>query len=102
LHLLLELADKYGVAAADGLRLDANLSHQDLANTIGSTRETVTLVLGELQAQGLIRIGRRKITLVQPQAVADLVRRLPGTACPPLCEAASAAARPAWETSPLG
>ena len=80
IHLLLELADKYGVPAADGVRLTTDLSHQELASIIGSTRETVTLVLGELQTQGLIKLGRRKITLVRPAAINGLVRRLPGSA----------------------
>jgi CRP-like cAMP-binding protein len=100
LHLLWELAEKYGVASADGLLLNTNLSHQDLASTIGSTRETVTLVLGDLQARGLIRIGRRKITLVQPQALSQLVRRLPGERRSPALEAVGSEMRPGWEVSP--
>jgi CRP-like cAMP-binding protein len=99
LHLLLELADKYGVASADGLLLNTNLSHQDLASTIGSTRETVTLVLGELQARGLIRIGRRKITLVQPAALSQLVRPLPGERRPALLRMAESEIRAEWEAS---
>jgi CRP-like cAMP-binding protein len=99
LHLLLELAEKYGVASADGLQLNTNLSHQDLASTIGSTRETVTLVLGELQARGLVRVGRRKITLVQPQALSQLVRRLPGEKRPALLGAAESEIRPGWHVS---
>jgi CRP-like cAMP-binding protein len=99
LHLLLELAEKYGVASADGLELDTNLSHQDLASTIGSTRETVTLVLGELQARGLVRVGRRKITLVQPQALSQLVRRLPGQKQPALLGEVGTDIPPGWHVS---
>jgi CRP/FNR family cyclic AMP-dependent transcriptional regulator len=72
-HLLLELAERYGRSTADGLVLGIRLSHQDLASVIGATRETVTVTLGELQAQRLIRVGRRKITLINPQRLARMV-----------------------------
>jgi CRP-like cAMP-binding protein len=62
-HLLLELAEQYGRRTAEGVLLTIKLSHQDLANVIGSTRETVTVTLGELQAEGHLSVGRRKIVL---------------------------------------
>lgn len=74
-HLLLELAEQYGHQARDVVELSIKLSHQDLANVIGSTRETVTVVLGELQAEGLIRVGRRRIALVDPARLAASVHR---------------------------
>lgn len=62
-HLLLELAEKYGRPSVDGVLLNVKLSHQDLASIIGSTRETVTVLLGELQSAGTLTIVRRKIIL---------------------------------------
>ncbi|MHC4181446.1 MAG: Crp/Fnr family transcriptional regulator [Planctomycetota bacterium] len=70
IHLLLELAEQYGIAADEGVRLRIKLSHQDLANIIGSTRETVTIALGELQAEGCLRLGRRRIVLTDPGGLA--------------------------------
>ncbi len=61
--LLLELAEQYGEISPEGVRLRIKLSHHDLASVIGSTRETVTVVLGELQNEGLVTVGRRKILL---------------------------------------
>ena len=53
-HLLFDLAEKYGKYTKDGgISLGIHLSHQELASIIGSTRETVTLVLGELQSEGV-------------------------------------------------
>jgi CRP-like cAMP-binding protein len=72
-HLLLELAEQYGQAVPGGVQLKIKLSHQDLANIIGSTRETVTVVLGELQAEGRLQIGRRKIVLTDIVRLADSV-----------------------------
>jgi CRP-like cAMP-binding protein len=41
-----------------------NVSHQELADMIGASRETVTLALDEFQASGLVRLGRRSIEIV--------------------------------------
>jgi CRP-like cAMP-binding protein len=41
-----------------------DLSHQDLADRLGFYRETVTNVLDQFKANGLIETGRRKITIV--------------------------------------
>lgn len=72
-HLLLELTEQYGVRSHDGIRLRIQLSHQDLANVIGSTRETVTVVLGEMQAEGLLRVGRRRLVIIAPEKLAHSV-----------------------------
>jgi CRP-like cAMP-binding protein len=69
-HLLLELAEKYGRATPQGVVLGIKLSHQDLANIIGSTRETVTVVLGDLQAEGSLTIKRREILLTEVKRLA--------------------------------
>lgn len=61
IHLLLELLEQYGVSTSRGTELRIKLSHQDLANIIGSTRECVTGLLGELQSEGLLTTGRQRI-----------------------------------------
>jgi len=73
-HLLIELAERYGHRTPDGVELKIKLSHQDLASVIGSTRETVTVVLGELQNEGRLRLGRRKIVLTDLPQLAKSVR----------------------------
>lgn len=72
-HLLIELAEQYGKPVTDGVELRIKLSHQDLASIVGSTRETVTVVLGELQAEGQLKLGRRKITLTDVSRLAASV-----------------------------
>lgn len=62
-HLLIEMAEKYGVRTQAGIELAIKLSHQEMASTIGSTRETVTVMLGQLQSENCIRIARRRITI---------------------------------------
>jgi CRP/FNR family cyclic AMP-dependent transcriptional regulator len=63
-HLLFDLAEKYGRYLRDGsISIGIRLSHQELASIIGSTRETVTLVLGELQEERSISVTRKEIVM---------------------------------------
>ena len=73
IHLLLELSEKYGVPVENGVALKIRLSHQELASVIGSTRETVTVVLGLLQAEKLVAVARRRIVLLDLKQLADEV-----------------------------
>ena len=82
-HLLLELVEQYGRQVEDGYDLSIKLSHQEMANIIGSTRETVTVVLGELQKEGLIQIARRRVKILELDRLAKQVNmpaRLPQSA----------------------
>ena len=72
-HLLIEMAEKYGNRTAEGLELNIKLSHQEMASIIGSTRETVTVMLGQLQSEGMIRIARRRITIKDLQKLSQEV-----------------------------
>ena len=63
LQLLVELAQDHGGNTAHGIEIRIKLSHQDLASIIGSTRETVTTTLGQLQNEGLVLLGRQRITI---------------------------------------
>lgn len=50
------------------------LTHQDLAETIGTYRETATQVLNDMKAQGLIEIGRKRIAICNPEKLAEVAR----------------------------
>lgn len=73
IHLLIELTEKYGTRSEEGVQMGIRLSHQDMASIIGSTRETVTVVLGQLQSEGLIAISRRRLTLKNLESLATEV-----------------------------
>jgi CRP-like cAMP-binding protein len=64
LGLLQELLDSHGQPNGAGWEIRLQLSHQELANLIGATRETVTLTLGQLQREGLIRVLRRRLLVL--------------------------------------
>lgn len=64
---LLQLARNYGRVARDGVRIDFPLSHSLLADMVGSSRETVTRSLDELQRNGFVaRRGHSYRLLVPP------------------------------------
>ncbi len=50
-------------------------SHQQIAETIGASRETVTRALGDFRAQGLIELGRSRIVIHDRQGLANLAHR---------------------------
>jgi CRP-like cAMP-binding protein len=55
---LIQLALSYGKVGTDGLLLEVPLTHELLADMIGSTRETVTRALAQLAHEGIIRHER--------------------------------------------
>ena len=75
--LLLELVEKYARQTNEGLLIGIRLSHQDLSSMIGSTRETVTVLLGDLQAEGFLTIKRRQIVVNNVDQLAASVDRVP-------------------------
>jgi CRP-like cAMP-binding protein len=54
-ELLKLLAQEMGQSTSEGVRLNVRLTHQMLANAIGTTRVTSSRLLGDFQAQGQIR-----------------------------------------------
>jgi CRP/FNR family cyclic AMP-dependent transcriptional regulator len=72
-HLLLELAEDYGRRTNEGVLLNVKLSHQDLSSVIGSTRETVTNVISELEQEGRIVVRRRQFILLNMSQLAESI-----------------------------
>ncbi len=67
---LLVLCRDFGVPKKEGITIDLKLSHQAIAEAIGSTRVTITRLLGDLRSSGLVQIERKKITVFDPIALA--------------------------------
>jgi len=71
-HLLLKLANQYGKEKDTGLLIDVNLTHLEIANLIGSTRETTTTHLNNLKRSGLIDIRKRNIYVIDKAGLEEL------------------------------
>jgi CRP-like cAMP-binding protein len=73
-HLLIDLSKNYGKASPQGICLQIKITHQEIANLIGSIRETVSAALGEFKKEGLITFEGRRIILLRP----DLLKKRVG------------------------
>ncbi|MFQ5809002.1 MAG: Crp/Fnr family transcriptional regulator [Armatimonadota bacterium] len=63
-HLMMKLADEHGRVSRDGITIDLRLTHQDIANMVGATRETVTNVLNDLRNDNIIEIEQKRVRIV--------------------------------------
>jgi CRP/FNR family transcriptional regulator, cyclic AMP receptor protein len=63
-EFVLEVAARYGVPDSRGTLVSQRFTHLDIANFVGSTRETVTLVLGDLKRAGLIDLDHRRLVVL--------------------------------------
>ena len=46
------MATDFATQVADGLKIDFRMTHQDIANAIGSTRVSITRILSKLRKTG--------------------------------------------------
>ena len=69
-ELLVRLAEEEG-----GDRITRKLTHATIAQMIGSSRETVSRTMRELQDRGLVAVTRQDITLTDRSGLAALSRR---------------------------
>ena len=74
-HLLVELSKSDGVAGGQGVRLKVKLTHQEMANLIGCSRETVSATMGQFRDDGLIQVDGRTITIVDTKRLTQLLGR---------------------------
>lgn len=66
---LLRAADTHGIPESRGRLIGVKFTHQEIANYVGSTRETVTLTLGDMKRRGLILFDHRRIVVQDEEAL---------------------------------
>lgn len=71
-HRLLEWAAERGETTADGMHIPLHMSHTELAQAIGATRETITRILGNLTQDGLIERRSDGIVILRRDELALL------------------------------
>lgn len=67
-HLLVLLKQEVGQSHPQGTRLSVRLTHQQLANAIGTTRVTVTRLLSQLQEEGWLIIDSSRHIILPEHA----------------------------------
>jgi CRP/FNR family transcriptional regulator len=69
ISFLLRLAQKEGTRSAAGIELMLPINNQELASQIGTVRELVSRNLSRLQAEGLLKIDGRTLTISNVKAL---------------------------------
>ncbi len=63
-RLLLQLAQPHRALLSFTQRMEVRYTHEELADMIGTTRETVTKLLNEMRSRGLVELRRGRVTLL--------------------------------------
>jgi CRP-like cAMP-binding protein len=71
-HLLLHLAEAYGVRDRDGILISTVFTHADLAHMVGATRQWVTISLKRLQEQEIILCRKSHIVICRTDRLAEM------------------------------
>lgn len=69
---LLELAQAHGEPCGDGVRIGLALTQSELASLVGATRESINKVLGAFRRQGIVRVERGHIVVLDRAGLARL------------------------------
>lgn len=72
-EFLLDAAQRQGIPDSRGLLIGVKYTHQEIADYVGSTRETVTLTLGELRRRDLVLFDHRRIVVRDLEALATTI-----------------------------
>ncbi len=76
--LLVDMAHDHGAEGPSGeLIVEMNITHQDLAGLIGSTRETTTTTLNQFREKGLIDFQRGRIIIQNIESLDKTANRHP-------------------------
>ncbi len=73
-HRLVELAERYGEPAADGILIGMPISQRELAGWVGASREAVNKALAQLERRGLIAAERRHLVVLDLEGLRERAR----------------------------
>ena len=74
---LARLANQIGRQTETGILIDAPLTRQDLAEMTGTTLFTVSRTLKAWERDGILEVGREKVTIADPHRLVVLGEDLP-------------------------
>ncbi|HEB59512.1 MAG TPA: Crp/Fnr family transcriptional regulator [Gammaproteobacteria bacterium] len=80
IKLLTRLSTRYGIADGDAIRLEIPLTHQEMADMIGASRQTVSSAISELRKQGFLSIEHQHILIHKSEELFGRCLRQPMTA----------------------
>ncbi len=72
--LILRLSARYGTRVGSEIFLNIPLTHQEIADMVGTTRQTVTSALGQLKRQGVLSIDSHRIQIESEELLNELAQ----------------------------
>ena len=72
-QFLLQLSEEIGTREPRGTLIGAKITHQEMANLIGSTRETVSATIGEFKRQGFLDLIQRRVLILDSNGLQKMV-----------------------------
>ncbi|HVR42135.1 MAG TPA: Crp/Fnr family transcriptional regulator [Thermoanaerobaculia bacterium] len=72
-RLILDWCDASGTETPRGTRIRVLLTHEDIAQRIGTTRETVTRLLSDFRRRGVVEVKGSSFTVLDRGVLEDLV-----------------------------
>ncbi|MGD8999261.1 MAG: Crp/Fnr family transcriptional regulator [Granulosicoccaceae bacterium] len=76
IKLILRLGARLSNNQSTGMRFEFPLTHQEIADMIGSSRQTVTTVLGELKRKGVIKMEQHHICIESTAALESMISNI--------------------------
>lgn len=74
--LLTRFAEDFGVDVKSGKMIDLILTHQEIANLLGSSRVTVTKLINQFIDEGIIKMYKRKIVILNEKKLGEKLQTL--------------------------
>ena len=71
--LLLDWCERNGETTARGIRLKVLLTHEEIAQMIGTTRETVTRIISDFKRRKILDVKGSTVNILLRQTLADMV-----------------------------
>jgi CRP-like cAMP-binding protein len=93
-RVLLDLAGRAGTRVPGGIAIPVDLTQEDLASMLGTSRSTVARTLCSLRRQGVIRTGYRAVTITDAAALDEIAGSSPAAVLPRAAAAAPHRAGP--------
>jgi len=77
IKLLLRLSMRFGKECKEGVLLDVHLTHKELADMVGTCRQTMTTILSQLKKENHIKLQGRKIVVPSIIVLEQMVNPVP-------------------------
>lgn len=69
--ILLKLSEQFGEMKLGGTQIRFKITHQELADMVGATRETVTVILNDFRNDRIITIDEKYITILDEDTLKE-------------------------------